>query len=253
MLLSNPQQRVIQDDEKVSLNDLGSNLFLSESDINIKTRAEGCFNKLKKINKAVDIVINSGPIQLEFLNNFHLIIITDFYSDFEKLYEINEYCRSQKKPIGFIYTGCLGLFGFIFSDFSNKFKIYDKDGENSLWYAVEHISKGIPGVVTINSNRPHKFETGDFVAFSDIEGMIELNTPEPRPVKVISPYSFTIEDTTQFHEYIKGGRVERLKVPSIINFKNLEESLTSFTEEETTPEWEKINLVTYNRHCNLKL
>ena len=244
---------MIQDDEKVSLNDLGSNLFVSESDINVKTRAEACLKKLKKINKTADVIINSGPIQLEFLNTFNLVIVADFYSDFEKLYEINKYCRSQKKPIGFIYTGCYGLFGFIFTDFSDIFKIYDKDGENSLWYAVENISRARPGVVTINSNRAHKFETGDFVIFSDIEGMIELNAPEPRPIKVISPYSFTIEDTTYFQEYIGGGRVERIKVPSIISFNNLEESLTNFTEEQITPEWEKLNLVSYNRHCNLKL
>jgi len=46
------------------------------------------------------------------------------------------FCREQKKPIGFIHCGILGLFLFSFVDFGNGFKIYDKDGLDTKPYLV---------------------------------------------------------------------------------------------------------------------
>ncbi len=55
-----------------------------------------------------------------------MIAFTDFY-DFDKLVEIDNFCRVNKK--GFIYSGHLGLYGFCFVDFGIDHKINDKDGE----------------------------------------------------------------------------------------------------------------------------
>jgi ubiquitin-activating enzyme E1 len=41
------------------------------------------------------------------------------------------------------------------------------------------------GVVTALDETRHGFEDGDYVTFSEVEGMTELNGCEPRKVKVL--------------------------------------------------------------------
>lgn len=40
-----------------------------------------------------------------------------------------------------------------------------------------------PGVVTCLDEARHGFETGDFVSFSEVQGMIELNGSQPMEIK----------------------------------------------------------------------
>lgn len=42
---------------------------------------------------------------------------------------------------------------------------------------------------------------GMFVTFEEVEGMAELNDSAPRPIKVLSPFSFSIEDTSGYGAY----------------------------------------------------
>jgi len=52
--------------------------------------------------------------------------------------------------------------------------------------------------------------------------MYQVNGIEPRPVKVIDEFSFSIEDTSFFAAYKKGGFAELVKVPSKMKFDSLE-------------------------------
>lgn len=54
--------------------------------------------------------------------------------------------------------------------------------------------------------------------------MVELNDSPPRPIKYVSPYSFSIEDTTGYSAYTREGIVEQVKVPSKLSFKSWDES-----------------------------
>lgn len=252
-MLAVPKQLTIQDDEKVKASDLASNSFLQESDIGAKTRSEASYNGLKALNPSVDLVIQKGEIAFDKLAQFNLVIFTDTYSNIDRLFEINEFCRSQKEPVGFIYTGSFGLLTYLFVDFGDHFKVYDRDGEPAKWYVIDGVTKGDPGVVTIDHSKPHSLSTGDFVKFSDIEGMTELNGPECRPIRVTSPFSFSIEDTTEFTDYKRGGRAEEVKVPFSIRFKTLKDSLTNFTDEEFLHEWQDYNVLTPVRYYNFKL
>jgi ubiquitin-activating enzyme E1 len=63
------------------------------------------------------------------------------------------------------------------------------------------------------------------VRFGDIEGMFELNGPECRPIKIISPNSFAIEDTREFNSYLGGGHADEVKVPKILKFNSLKDSI----------------------------
>lgn len=54
--------------------------------------------------------------------------------------------------------------------------------------------------------------------------MTELNGCEPRKIKVLGPYTFSIGDTTKFSKYIRGGIVTQVKMPKKLQFKSLKES-----------------------------
>lgn len=64
----------------------------------------------------------------------------------------------------------------------------------------------------------HGLEDGDFVTFSEVLGMTELNGCEPRKVSVRGPYTFTIGDTVGLGDYIRGGIFTQVKMPKIIDF-----------------------------------
>jgi ubiquitin-activating enzyme E1 len=55
--------------------------------------------------------------------------------------------------------------------------------------------------------------------------MVEVNGMEPRPVRVIDEYSFTIENTSKYGKYQGGGFVNYEKVPFTMRFKSFEENL----------------------------
>lgn len=67
----------------------------------------------------------------------------------------------------------------------------------------------------------HGLEDGDFVTFSEVQGMTELNGCKPRKVTVKGPYTFTIGDTTGLEDYTAGGIFTQVKMPKIIDFVNL--------------------------------
>ena len=74
------------------------------------------------------------------------------------------------------------------------------------------------GVVTCLEETRHGLEDGDFVTFSEIKGMEELNGCEPLKIVVKGPYTFSIGDTSKFGDYISGGIFTQVKMPKIINF-----------------------------------
>lgn len=48
--------------------------------------------------------------------------------------------------------------------------------------------------------------------------MTQLNNSPPRKIKLLSPYTFSIEDTTGYSPYTGGGYVQQVKQPSVLKF-----------------------------------
>ena len=99
----------------------------------------------------------------EFLHNFDVVVFTDCY-DREYLIKMNNFCRSKvnrEKAIGFIWTGCLGLYGWTFVDFGDEHVVFDKDGEECLSTIITSISQDEKGIVTVNDDKRHGFQDGD--------------------------------------------------------------------------------------------
>jgi ubiquitin-activating enzyme E1 len=74
------------------------------------------------------------------------------------------------------------------------------------------------GIVTTLDEARHGLEDGDFVTFTEIKGMEELNGCEPRKVTVKGPYTFSIGDTSSLGDYKSGGIFTQVKMPKLVAF-----------------------------------
>jgi ubiquitin-activating enzyme E1 len=74
------------------------------------------------------------------------------------------------------------------------------------------------GLVTCLDESRHGLEDGDFVTFTEVQGMTQLNNCNPRKVTVKGPYTFTICNTSDLGEYIRGGIFTQVKMPKILEF-----------------------------------
>ena len=59
VILSGPKEVSISDKTLCKINDLGSNFYIEENDINKKTREEACVKKLKSLNPYVNVNIHA--------------------------------------------------------------------------------------------------------------------------------------------------------------------------------------------------
>ena len=111
----------------------------------------------------------------------------------------------------------------LFCDFGDDFVVTDTTGEQSLSNMVASINKEVEGVVTCLDEARHGMEDGDYVTFSEVQGMVELNGCQPRKIKVLGPYTFSIGETSNFSTYVRGGIVTQVKMPKTLHFvsKNL--------------------------------
>jgi ubiquitin-activating enzyme E1 len=123
----------------------------------------------------------------------------------------------------------------VFNDFGPKFTCVDPTGEQPLTGMIVSIAKVIvffaifaqllmfvsqdkEGLVTCLDESRHGLEDGDFVTFTEVQGMAGLNGCEPRKVSIKGPYTFTIGDTSDLDDYKGGGIFTQVKMPKIIEF-----------------------------------
>ncbi|KAK9279299.1 hypothetical protein L1049_012978 [Liquidambar formosana] len=200
-----------------------NNFIFSENDVG-KNRALASIQKLQELNNAVIISTLTTKLTKEQLSGFQAVVFTDI--NFEKAIEFNDYCRSHQPPISFIKAEVRGLFGSVFCDFGPEFTVFDVDGEEPHTGIIASISNDNPALISCVDDERLEFQDGDFVVFSEVHGMTELNDGKPRKIKYARPYSFTLEeDTTNFGAYEKGGIVTQVKQPKVLNFKPLREAL----------------------------
>ena len=138
IILSGPNEVSISDKNICRINDLGSNFYLTEKNVNINTLEESCIDKLKQLNPYVNVNIYKGSSN-DDLKKYDIIIITEIKS-LEELYDINKLFRENKKY--FIYALNFGLTGFLFVDFGDEHDVYDYNGEKKINYNISHIKEG---------------------------------------------------------------------------------------------------------------
>jgi ubiquitin-activating enzyme E1 len=81
------------------------------------------------------------------------------------------------------------------------------------------------GLVSALDETRHGLEDGDYVTFSEVEGMAALNGCEPRKVTVKGPYTFSIGDVSGLGQYVRGGLYQQVKMPKFLDFKSISAAL----------------------------
>ncbi|KAG1755957.1 hypothetical protein EDB19DRAFT_1663894 [Suillus lakei] len=216
----------LYDPEPVTMQDLSSQYFLREEDIG-KPRAAATLPRLAELNAYVPVRNLGGnagqAISVDLIQPFQAVVLCGV--SYEKQLEINDW--THQNGVHFISAETRGLFGSVFNDFGPKFTCVDPTGEQPLTGMIVSVEKDKEGLVTCLDESRHGLEDGDFVTFTEVQGMTELNGCNPRKVTVKGPYTFTIGDTSDLGEYVRGGIFTQVKMPKILQFKSLRESLAA--------------------------
>lgn len=219
VILGGVRSVTLHDSALCSLADLSSQFYLSVDKIG-KNRAEACCPHLSELNNYVPTRSYTGELTEDYLKKFRVVVLTCTPDKEQKrIAEI-----THRNNIALITADTKGLFAQVFCDFGTDFTIIDPTGANPLSAMVASITNDMDGVVTCLDENRHGFEDGDYVTFSEVEGMTELNGCEPRKIKVLGPYTFSVGDTTSFSTYIRGGIVTQVKMPKTVTFKSLAEA-----------------------------
>ncbi|ELK37632.1 Ubiquitin-like modifier-activating enzyme 6 [Myotis davidii] len=227
LVLAGIKALTIHDVEKCQAWDLGTNFFLCEDDVvNMRNRAEAVLQHIAELNPYVHVTSSSLPLNettdLSFLDKYQCVVLTEIRLPLQK--KINEFCRSQCPPIKFISADIHGIWSRLFCDFGDEFEVLDTTGEEPKEIFISNITQANPGIVTCLENRPHKLETGQFLTFREINGMTGLNG-STQQITVVSPFSFSIGDTTGLEPYLHGGIAVQVKTPKTFYFESLEKQI----------------------------
>uniref|UniRef100_A0A667WUH0 E1 ubiquitin-activating enzyme n=1 Tax=Myripristis murdjan TaxID=586833 RepID=A0A667WUH0_9TELE len=213
VILGGVKSVTVHDQGVAEWRDLSSQFYLREEDLG-KNRAEVSQPRLAELNSYVPVAAYTGALTDDYLTQFQVVVLTN--STLEEQQHVGEFCHS--KSIKLVIADTRGLFGQLFCDFGEEMMVYDTNGEQPLSAMISMITKDTAGVVTCLDEARHGFESGDFVTFTEVQGMTELNGCQPVEIKALGPYTFSICDTTGFSDYVRGGIVSQVKMPKKISF-----------------------------------
>uniref|UniRef100_U5EX66 E1 ubiquitin-activating enzyme n=1 Tax=Corethrella appendiculata TaxID=1370023 RepID=U5EX66_9DIPT len=219
VILGGVKSVTLHDKANCTIFDLSSQFYLTEENVG-QNRAVACCEKLSELNNYVPTTSYTGELTEDYLRKFRVVVLTCTTAvEQKRIAEI-----THKHNIALIIADTRGLFAQIFCDFGVNFTVYDPNGGNPLSTMVASITNEAESIVTCLDENRHGFEDGDYVTFTEVEGMTELNGCEPRKIKVLGPYTFSIGDTTGLSTYVRGGIVTQVKMPKQMTFKSLAEA-----------------------------
>ncbi|CEQ38596.1 SPOSA6832_00043, partial [Sporobolomyces salmonicolor] len=213
----------LSDPTPVTIPDLGTQFFLRESDVG-QRRDEATRPRLAELNAYTPVSV-LGDFSLDAVKRFQVVVLVQ--GSTEEQLKLNDFTHAH--GIKFISTETAGLFGSAFCDFGEQFPVVDQTGETPLSGMVVAIEEAEDALVTCLDETRHGLEDGDFVRFSEVEGM-DINSTGvegARKVSVKGPYTFTIGDTRGLGQYKRGGWFHQVKMPKMYDFKPLRESINA--------------------------
>ncbi|XP_068026605.1 LOW QUALITY PROTEIN: ubiquitin-like modifier-activating enzyme 1 [Melanerpes formicivorus] len=220
LVLGGVKSVTLHDPHPADWPDLASQFYLREEDVG-RNRAEASLPRLAELNAYVGVSSCTQPLTQDLLAAFQVVVLTN--SPLEEQLWVGDFCHSH--GIKLVVADTRGLFGQLFCDFGEDMVVTDANGEQPLSAMVSMITKGCPGEVTCLDDARHGFESGDFVVFSEVQGMEQLNSCGPLEINVLGPYTFSIGDTSSYGDYVRGGIVTQVKMPKHIQFKPLRAAL----------------------------
>ncbi|XP_034714026.1 ubiquitin-like modifier-activating enzyme 6 [Etheostoma cragini] len=227
IVLAGVKAVTLHDTKQCETWDLGSNFFIRQEDVlSQRRRVEAVCPRVAELNPYVHVDLSSSALadntDLSFLGKYQCVILTEARLSLQK--RVNEFCHSQRPPIRFIGCDAYGICVRVFCDFGEEFEVSDPTGEEPKEIFIQSITQDNPGVVTCMDNQPHGLQTGQSVVFREVNGMVEVNGTT-HPVSVLSPYSFSIGDTSQLQPYTHGGFFVMVKTPKTYRFETMERQL----------------------------
>ncbi|KAJ6005662.1 Ubiquitin-activating enzyme [Penicillium sp. IBT 35674x] len=219
--LAGVKSLTLYDPAPVAISDLSSQFFLQPKDVG-KPRAEVTAPRVAELNSYVPVTIHEGKNlvdDLEQLKRYQAVVLT--LTPLKEQLVIADFCH--KNGIYVTITDTFGLFGYLFNDFGKNFTVGDPTGEEPVSGIVADIAED--GLVSALDETRHGLEDGDFVTFTEVKGMDELNDSAPRKVTVKGPYTFTIGDVSGLGSYKGGGIYTQVKMPKFIDFQPLSEQI----------------------------
>ncbi|CAO1630239.1 unnamed protein product [Sympodiomycopsis kandeliae] len=218
----------IWDPSPVQTEDLGTQFFLRPQDLTAGpggaplSRAQATAPRLAELNSYVPVrSVEEPKLTKEVLSRYQVVVLTN--ATLQQQLEINDLTHGTSTH--FIAADVRGLFGSVFNDFGKNFLVNDPTGEQPLSGMVVSVADDKEGLVTTLDETRHGLEDGDYVTFSEVQGMEALNGCQPRKISVKGPYTFTIGDTSGLGQYKRGGIFTQVKMPKSLDFKSLRESL----------------------------
>ena len=229
VILAGVRGVVLHDDQPVDIADLSSQFYFKESDVG-KPRAAACASQLAELNNYVNVSVGSGSDCMQDVSQYACVCCTDdIYSDFKL--KISDACHAANTP--YVQGDMRGLFASIFCDFGTDFVVNDTDSEQPVSVVISAIdADSEEAVVTSSEGNRHGLSDGMYVTFSEVPGSMgkHLNGCEPRLVKVINPFTFSIGSTKGLGTFDVEcgipGVAEQVKVPTTFSFQSLRSSLT---------------------------
>ena len=197
--------------------DLSSQFFLRHDDVG-KPRASVTVPRVSELNPYTPVKeapFKSLTEDLNVLKEYKVIVLTN--TPLKEQLIVADFCH--KSGIYIVITDTFGLFGTIFTDFGKDFTVVDATGENPISGIVAAIDE--EGMVTVADEARHGMEDGDFVTFTELQGMEKLNSVDPVKITVKGPYTFSIGDVSKYGQYQRGGLFTQAKMPKIVSFKPL--------------------------------
>ncbi|ROW14541.1 hypothetical protein VPNG_03190 [Cytospora leucostoma] len=220
--LAGVKSLTLYDPASVAIADLSSQFFLRPGDVG-KPRDQATAPRVAELNAYTPVSVHESTsltANLSQLDKYQVVVLTGV--PLKDQLAIGDYAHS--KGIAFITADTFGLFGNIFCDFGDKFTVIDATGENPQSGIVAGIDE--EGVVSALDETRHGLEDGDYVTFSEVEGLEGLNGSEPRKVTVKGPYTFSIGDVSGLGQYKRGGLFQQVKMPKIVEFKSISAALS---------------------------
>lgn len=223
--LAGVKSLTLYDPQPAKISDLSSQFFLHPEDVG-KPRAAVTVPRVSELNPYTPVTeapFKSLTADLSLLSRYKVVVLTDTPLKDQLL--VAEHCH--KHGIYLVITDIFGLFGNIFTDFGKNFTVGDPTGENPLSGIVAGIDE--EGVVTTAEETRHGLEDGDYVTFSEVEGMEGINDAPPMKITVKGPYTFSVGDVSKYGQYQRGGLFTQVKMPKIVDFKPLSEEIRNPT------------------------
>ncbi|KAL8764975.1 MAG: hypothetical protein Q9194_006746 [Teloschistes cf. exilis] len=219
--LAGVKSLTLHDPEPAAISDLSSQFFLHPEDVG-KPRADVTAPRVTELNAYTPISVHPSKSlteNLDDLRKYQVIVLTG--CSLKDQLTISDFAHAN--GIFIVIADIYGLFGSIFTDFGKQFAIADPTGENPVGGIVADIDA--EGLVSALDETRHGLEDGDFVTFSEIQGMTALNDSEPRKITVKGPYTFSIGDVSGFGAYERGGLYTQVKMPKVVDFQPFREQL----------------------------